>query len=195
MMYISNCHTTPRSGSAKRIMDDKKQPSNPDIENKTSSGMSPRFFILLGIGAILVASVWGYLRYIEASIPKGDPKFKKELANGVEEEPVQTNMEVLAEMFSGEKLTKEVEEIKGKSADEVAFTYEAIMKMSREELTTNIKELSQRLSAKRKSLPPSLGGARVGGGGQPDDGADKDEVSIASLALPLEVMRQVLEKK
>lgn len=97
--------------------------------------------------------------------------------------------------------TKEMMELQSMSADEVAFTYEAIKKMSAEELEKNIKDVSQRLEEKRQAMPRSLAGATMGSNEQPDDPAadatptDPEGETISGLALPLEVMRQVLETK
>lgn len=97
--------------------------------------------------------------------------------------------------------TKEMLKLQSMTADEVAFTYEAIQKMSVEDLEKNIADLQTRLEKKRQSMPASLAGATMGSNEQPDDPAadatpvDPDGETISSLALPLEVMRQVLEMK
>lgn len=96
--------------------------------------------------------------------------------------------------------TKEVKELKTKTAEEVAYTYEAIMAMSSEDLNKNIKELSDQLEARRKNLPPSLAGMSVGSSepetkANVEDSATELEKPISYLALPLEVMKQTAESK
>lgn len=102
------------------------------------------------------------------------------------------------------ELTKEAKELQSKTADEVAFTYDAILAMSKEDLTANIKSLSDRLAKKRSTMPSSAAGATFGSSAQPeidDKGTDVPatgedaDVSIAYLALPYEVMKQALETK
>lgn len=92
-------------------------------------------------------------------------------------------------------LTPEALELQSSSPDK----YAEILAMSDEELTTSMKELTQKLTEKRSKLPPSLGQSKVGGGAtmKSSEGADPvgvdlsdDGESIVSMALPLEVMRQ-----
>ncbi|MEL7498722.1 MAG: hypothetical protein AAFN77_14030 [Planctomycetota bacterium] len=96
--------------------------------------------------------------------------------------------------------SKEAKLLMTKPADEVEFTYEEIMKMSKEDLEKNIADLSKRVEEKRKELPPSVAGATAGSAVQPkNDGIQTpstgDDVPIEAMALPLEVMRQIVETK
>ena len=94
------------------------------------------------------------------------------------------------------ELSKEARSLQSKAPDAVVYTYDQIIAMSDAELDKNFSELSERLRERRKTLPKSAGGASVGGGetsaagGDPEPPASDDDVTIESLALPLEVMKQ-----
>ena len=141
---------------------------------------------------------------MKSQIPQGDKNFSKELAEGSEPDPETSpsGMSLLTEIFSDAEPSKEILELQGKTAEEVVFTYDAIMKMTDEDLNKNIKEVSQQLASMRESLPPSIGGASAGASEPPEDkstddpvSADQDKVTIPFLALPLEVMRQIAESR
>lgn len=148
-------------------------------------------FLLIGFG-ILAGGIWGYRTYLDSLIPERDPNVVK--PGFKEDGPPPSGIEVLSEMLAGSGPSKEVEELKKMKADEVAFTYDAIMKMTPDELKKNIDELSARLERKREALPPSFGGASAGGPPEANpsgEAGEKDTATIAFIALPLEVMRQV----
>ena len=72
--------------------------------------------------------------------------------------------------------------------------------MTPEELASNIVILSKRLVELRGSLPPSIAGASAGGPPpkkkeEKDGDAEEKVVTVLSLALPLEVMRQIAEQR
>ena len=103
----------------------------------------------------------------------------------------------------GEKVepSKELIKLKGMSAGDVAFTYDAIVAMSDTELDAEIVSLRERLRKKRAGLPPSAAGASVGGGGgdeklESDEDPDPDaDLTVEYMALPLEVMLQEQERR
>jgi hypothetical protein len=172
-------------------------------EKESKSGLLGRLAIILGVFVIAVGGIWGYKQYLASTVPKPDMDFVKEKAEGApDEEPEPTGLAVLGEILSGAEPSKEVTELQEKTAEKVAFTYEEIMKMTPEELDKNIKEVSGQLKTMRAELPPSIGGATAGGSSEPpkDDGTEppnangeEKTVTISSLALPLEVMKQIAE--
>lgn len=96
--------------------------------------------------------------------------------------------------------SKEAVKLQGMSADEVAYTYDAIVAMSDAELAENFKSLNEQLTNKRNALPPSAGGASVGGGETEvleteTTTTEDDGVTVESLALPLEVMKQEMNNR
>ena len=166
------------------------------------AGSATRFGLLFAILVIGVVSIYGGRKYLDSQIPKGSDEFVKETASNpnapIEEK--ETGVEILTGIFSGPGPSKEMLELQKTPADEVEFTYDAIDKMTAEELKANIEILSSRLLELRSNLPPSIGGASAGGPPPKteakDDAAEKDEkVTVLSLALPLEVMRQIAEQR
>ncbi len=152
--------------------------------------------------AIGVAAIYGGRIYLDAQIPKGSDDFRKETAENpsAPTEEKETGVEIITGIFSGSKPSKETVELQSKTADEVEFTYEAIVKMTPEELASNIGILSKRLVELRGSLPPSIAGASAGGPPpkkkeEKDGDAEEKVVTVLSLALPLEVMRQIAEQR
>lgn len=166
------------------------------------SGSATRFGLLLAILVIGIVSIYGGQKYLDSQIPKGSDEFVKETSSNPSA-PVEVNetgVEILTGIFSGPGPSKEMLELQKTPADEVEFTYDAIVKMTAEELKANIEILSSRLLELRRNLPPSIGGASAGGpppkNETKDDAAEKDEkVTVLSLALPLEVMRQIAEQR
>ena len=163
-------------------------------------------FILI-CGVILTGGVWGMRTYLDAIVPKGDASIRQQkLGDDAEPEEQETSMEIIAGWFAGEKPSKEFEELKSKKPEEVAFTLDQIMKMSKDELSNNIADLSKKLTSKRANLAPSFGAGTMGGGGNSSQGKEQGEekkegeeeekeLSVEAMALPLEVMKQVLSKK
>lgn len=177
-----------------------------ELDSKTAegkSGMRRRLLVMLCVFVIAVGGIWGYREYLKSTIPKPDMNFVKKRVDGAEDDPEPSGLSVLSEILSGPQPSKEVTELQGKTAEEVVFTYDAIMNMSPTELEKNIKEVSDQLRLMRQSLPPSVGGASAGSSEPPQDNgtdlpgttAEKKTVTVSSLALPLEVMRQVAEDK
>ena len=174
-----------------------------NVEKDLKPARKPgRLAIILVVFVIAAGGIWGYQQYLKSTMPKQDMNFAKELAEGVEPDEEPSSLSVISEIFSGSKPSKEVTELQGKTAEEVVFTYDAIMKMSPDELEKNIKEVSDRLELIRSSLPPSIGGATAGASEPPDDGTEpptttgeEETASVPSLALPLIVMQQVAEGK
>lgn len=166
------------------------------------SGSLRRLAIILGVFVIAACGIWGYQEYLASLVPKPDMDFVKKRAEGLpDEEPEPSGLAVLGEILGGAEPSKEVTELQGKTAEEVVFTYDEIMNMSPEELDKNIKEVSSQLLSMRDNLPPSIGGASAGSSEPPkDDGneppnatGEEKTVTIPSLALPLEVMKQIAE--
>jgi len=176
--------------------------SYPSRRTNPRSGSTTRFGVLFAILVIGVAAIYGGQIYLDAQVPKGSDEFKKVTANNpsAPTEEKETGIEIITGIFSGSKPSKEMVELKSKTADEVEFTYEAIDKMTLEELTSNIGILSKRLVELRGSLPPSIAGASAGGPPpkkkeEKDGDAEEKVVTVLSLALPLEVMRQIAEQR
>jgi hypothetical protein len=147
-------------------------------------------------------SIYAGRKYLDSQIPKGSDGFIKETASNPSApvEAKETGVEILTGIFSGPGPSKEMLKLQETPAGEVEFTYDAIDKMTAEELKTNIEILSSRLVELRSNLPPSIGGASAGGPPpkteKKDDASDKDgKVTVLSLALPLEVMRQVAKQR
>ena len=165
------------------------------------SGSATRFGILFAILVIGVSSIYGGRMYLDSLVPKGSEEFTKEKSNNPDAptEEKETGVEIIAGIFSGPKPSKEMIELKAKTAGEVEFTYDAIDKMTSEELTSNIEILEKRLAELRSNLPPSIGGASAGGPPPPtaknEATEDEEKVTVLSLALPLEVMRQVAKQR
>ncbi len=176
---------------------------NPPVSRRTNlrSGSATRFGILFAILLIGVVSIYGGRIYLDSLVPKGSEEFAKETAENpnapVEEE--ETGVEIITGIFSGPKPSKEMIELKTKTAGEVEFTYDAIAEMTSEELASNIEILAKRVSELRSDLPPSIGGASAGGPPpatpKNETADDEEKVTVLSLALPLEVMRQVAEQR
>ena len=174
----------------------------PSPRFSSRSGSATRFGILFAILMIGIASIYGGRMYLDSQIPRGSDEFSKETASNpnAPAEKQETGVEIITGIFSGPKPSKEMIELKEQSADDVEFTYDAIDKMSAEELKSNIEILTSRLEELRRNLPPSIGGASAGGPPPTteakDDPTDEDEkVTVLSLALPLEVMRQIAEQR
>lgn len=163
------------------------------------SGIGLRLPILLVIGVFMVGGVWVYLQNLENSVPKGDPKFyKKPKESENEKKEEQSNLEILSEMIVGKQgPSKEMEELKKAKEEDVVFTLAQIEAMDKAALEKNIAALQARLEKKRSSLPPSFAAGAFGGGDdkKEEKEEDVDTATIQGIALPLEVMRQLLEDK
>lgn len=166
------------------------------------SGSATRFGVLFAILVIGVAAIYGGRMYLDSLVPKGSDEFRKETAKNpnAPEEKEETGVEIITGIFSGPKPSKEMIELQAKTAEEVEFTYEAIENMTSEELASNIEILSTRLEELRRNLPPSIGGASAGGPPPKtevkEETAEEDKkVTVLSLALPLEVMRQIADQR
>jgi hypothetical protein len=173
----------------------------PSRRANARSGSVRRFGVIFAVFAVLAGAVLLLPIYLDSLIPKGNPEFAKETANNpnAPDETEETGVEILKGMFRDAEPSKEMIELQSKTADEVEFTYDAITKMTSEELTSNIQILSTRLEELRGNLPPSIGGASAGG--PPPETEEKEatseteeKVTVLSLALPLEVMRQIAEQ-
>lgn len=166
----------------------------------SGSGMLKRLLVMLVVFGVIAGGIWGYQEYLKSTIPKEDPDFIKKKSDNAPPEVDATGMELLSELFTPAEPSREIVELKKKSADEVVFTYDAIMAMTKEELANNIEEVSNRLIKVRNDLPPSLGGASAGSSGPPKTTAaetsdePKDTATVPYLALSLEVMRQVADE-
>lgn len=140
---------------------------NPPVSRRTNlrSGSATRFGILFAILLIGVVSIYGGRIYLDSLVPKGSEEFAKETAENPNApvEEAETGVEIITGIFSGPKPSKEMIELKTKTAGEVEFTYDAIAEMTSEELASNIEILAKRLSELRSDLPPSIGGASAGG--------------------------------
>lgn len=184
--------------AAKEIGNDRR-----NMDTGSKSNLLRRLGILLGVFVVAAGGIWGYQEYLKSTMPKEDANFVKEKAPGAKEpDPEPSGLSVLSDLFGAPKPSKEIEELKKKTAKEVEFTYDAIIKMTPKDLEENIKDVSDRLTTMRKSLAPSIGGATAGPSGPPkDDSSEAPAVendgqpTISSLALPLEVMRQIAESK
>jgi hypothetical protein len=174
----------------------------PSRRANARSGSVRRFGVIFAVFAVLAGAVLLLPIYLDSLIPKGDPDFVKETANNpnTPEETEETGVEILKGMFSKPEPSNEMIDLKSRTADEVEFTYDAIAKMTSDELTVNIQFLSNRLQKLRQELPPSIGGASAGG--PPPKTEEKEatsepeeKVTVLSLALPLEVMRQIAKQK
>jgi hypothetical protein len=172
------------------MSEDDKQLVNATTNAK--SGSLGRLIVILVFFGILAAGIWGGRKYLDSTVPKGDENFVKAKGD-TEDEPEATGMEVISDIFSS-KESKEVAELKGKSADEVAFTYAAILKMSSADLDKNIQDLSKQLVEIRSTLPPSTGAGSMGAASN-DSSEKKKTTPVAFVALPLEVMKQIAGSK
>ncbi|MEL7496701.1 MAG: hypothetical protein AAFN77_03780 [Planctomycetota bacterium] len=171
-----------------------KRGVEPSMPKQSASPL--RLLILLVLFIVAAGGIYGYQQFLAGQIPQGEAQFKKERAPNVEEEEEpESSMQILSEIFTGSnKPSKEVERLKEMGPEDVVFTYDAIMKMSVEDLKKNIKETSDKLIEKRSSLPPSLGGGSFGPG-EGEENGPKGKDTVQGLALPLEVMQQVLDSK
>ena len=175
-------------------MDNASEPEmNPVEPAAAGSGAGRRLIILLLLFVVAAGGIWGYQQYLQSQIPKGDEEFAKELDKSIKPEEEETSLDMLKDMFGSRGPTQEVEELKKYSADEVAFTFDAIMAMSDADLKKNIAELTDKLVEVRKNLPPSFGAGSMGGSpdGEGEDAAKPKLTDVQQLALPLEVMQQV----
>ena len=176
----------------------------PSRRANARSGSVRRFGVIFAVFAVLAGAVLLLPIYLDSLIPKGSPEFVKKTTNNPNapdetEETEETGAEILKGMFSDAEPSKEMIELQSKTSDEVEFTYDAIAKMTSEELTSNITILTTRLRKLRRNLPPSIGGASAGG--PPPETEEKEanseteeKVTVLSIALPLEVMRQIAEQ-
>jgi len=176
------------------MMDKSKQESGSAEPAVRKSGLS-RLGVILGVFALAAGGIWGFQKYLESGIPQEDARFVKARGEDAEPEEKQSSLAVLSEMFSAPKPSKEIEELKAKSADEVVFTYDQIMEMTPDELQKNIEDVTRRLGEKRKDLPPSFGAGSMAPAEKNSEDDAKDNSTIPSLALPLEVMRQRAESQ
>ncbi len=152
-----------------------------------------RLPLILVLFALAAGGVYGMRYFLDAQIPTGDDSFVRKAQDGVEKEEPPTGLEVIQEMFSSPEDSKVVTELKGLADKDVAFSYEQISKMSKEELEKNIADLTSKLSKARANLGASFGAGSMGPGGQSKGETEVTEVQ--SMALPLEVMREMLKSK
>ena len=100
---------------------------------KSNSGR--RLVILLSVFVIGAGGIFGLKQYLKSQVPKGNDEIAKTKFADSEEDPAEkvSGLAILSDIFSGDKESKEVIELKEKSAKEAVFTYDAIMKMSAED--------------------------------------------------------------
>lgn len=178
------------------------EPDSESIAANARSGSVRRFGVIFAVFAVPAGAVLLLPIYLDSLIPKGSPEFAKPAANNpnAPDETEETGVEIPRAMFRYDEPSKEMIDLQSKTVDEVEFTYDECAKMTSEELTSNIQILSTRLEKLRGNLPPSIGGASEGG---PPPETEEEEatseteekVTVLSLALPLEVMRQIAEQK
>lgn len=164
------------------------QSKDTQVARKSNTGV--RLLIILGMFGLAVAGIYGMQYFLDAQIPTGDGEFVRERNEDAETEEPESGLEIIADMFSGPGESKEITELKGLPEDQVAFSFEQISQMSKADLEKNIADLSKQLGEIRSKLGPSFGGATMG-----EDSGEKKVSKVKAIALPLEVMRQVLNSK